>query len=73
MRETLNKQFKKSQNGFRKERSCQDHTFTLKQISEKTHGRAQEIYMGFVEILKAFDSVPRKQIWQILRKREIKT
>ena len=25
--------------------------------------------MGFVDILKAFDSVPRKQIWQSLRKR----
>ena len=29
--------------------------------------------MGFVDILKAFDSVPRKQIWQSLRKRGIKT
>ena len=29
--------------------------------------------MGFIDILKAFDSVPRKQIWQSLRKRGIKT
>ena len=29
--------------------------------------------MGFVIILKAFDSVARKQIWQSLMKRGIKT
>ena len=28
--------------------------------------------MGFVDILKAFDSVPRKLIWQSLRERGIK-
>ena len=29
--------------------------------------------MGFVDILKAFDSVPRKQIWQSFWKKRIKT
>ena len=29
--------------------------------------------MCFIDILKVFDSVPRKQIWQSLKKREIKT
>ena len=45
---------------------------TIKQISEKIRIRDQRIYMGVVDILKAFDSVPRKQIWQSLRKRGIK-
>ena len=33
----------------------------------------QKIYVDFVYIQQAFDSVPRKQIWQSLRKREMKT
>ena len=63
------KQLEESQIGFRKGRSCQDHIFTLKPISEKIRARDQKIYMGFVDILKAFNSVPRKQIWQNLRKK----
>ena len=35
VREILDKQLKESQSDFRKGRSCQDHIFTLKQISEK--------------------------------------
>jgi len=35
MREILDKQLEESQNDFRKGRSCQDHMFTLKQISKK--------------------------------------
>ena len=73
VREILDNQLEESQSGFRKGRSCQNHMFTLKQISEKIHVHEQKIYMGFVDILKAFDSVPRKQNWQSLRKRGIKT
>ena len=58
----LNKQLEESQSGFRKGRSYQDHIFALKQISEKIRVRDQKIYMGFVNILTAFDNVPRKQI-----------
>ena len=58
--EILDKQLEESQSGFRKGRSCQDHMFTLKQISEKIRERDQKMYVGFVDVLKAFDSVP----WQ---------
>ena len=54
VREILDKRLEESQSGFRKARSCQDHIFTLKQISEKLHVHKQKIYMGFVDILKAF-------------------
>ena len=36
--------------------------FTLKQISEKIRIHDQKIYMGFVDVPKAFDSIPKKQI-----------
>ena len=63
VREILDKQLEESQSGFRKRKGCPDHTFTLKQISEKIRVHDQKIYVDFVDILKAFDSVARKQIW----------
>ena len=42
-------------------------------MSEKIRVHDQKIYMGFVDTLKAFDSVPRKQNFQSLRKRGTKT
>ena len=72
VKQILLKQLEESQSGFRKRRIWQDYIFTLKQISEKIRIHDQKIYMGFVDILKAFDGVPRKQIWQSLRKRGIK-
>ena len=60
VKEILDKQLEESQNSFGKRRSCQDHIFTLKQISEKIHAHDQTIYMVLVDILNAFDSVPRK-------------
>ena len=64
VREKLDKQLEESRSDFRKGMSCQDHIFTLKQISEKIRIRDQKIYIGFIDILKAFDSVPRIHIWQ---------
>ena len=60
-----------SQSGFRKGRSIQDHIFTVKQIIEKVaqHGRA--VFMGFIDLKKAFDTVPRDRLWDILRDRGI--
>ena len=69
VREILNKQLEESQSGFRKGRSCQDHIITLKQIPGKIRAHDQKNLHGFRRQLKAFDSVPRRQIWQHLRKR----
>ena len=62
VREILDKHLEESRSGFLKARSCHDHIFTLKQISEKIRVHDQQIYMGFVDVLKAFDSVTRRQI-----------
>jgi len=73
VREILDKQLEESRNIFRTGRCCQDYIFTLKQISEKICVHYQNIYVGFVDIMKAFDSVSRKQILHSLRKGGIKT
>ena len=60
VREMLDRQLQEAQTGFRKGRSCQDHTFTLIQILEK-RVHDQKIYTSLVNILEVFDSVPKNK------------
>ena len=49
--------------GFRVGREYADQIFTLKQIGEKK-GR---LYVGFMELEKAYDMVNREVLWEVLR------
>lgn len=62
-------QLEEPQSGFRKGRGIQDHIFTLKQIIEKNPN--SKIHVAFIDIEKAFDSIPRNEIWNSLRKRNV--
>ena len=60
----------KMQAGFRKEYSTVDHIFTLTQIvSNCLYGdHRQKVYCIFVDYAKAFNSVKREKLWEILIK-----
>jgi len=55
------------QNGFRSGRSCVDNIFTLKQLIEKKLARNLEIHMTFIDLRKAFDSVPLQKLWTAMK------
>lgn len=57
-----------SQSGFRKERSTADMVFIARQLQEKAIEQQQDLYMIFVDLAKAFDTVNRTLLWEILRK-----
>ena len=44
-----------------------DQIFTLKQIGEKTKEKKCRVYMGFIDLVKAYDRVNREALWQVLR------
>lgn len=71
LRNILDSQLEESQSSFRRGRSSQDHVFTVRQLIEKRRLQGKNLYLAFVDIQKAFDSVPRKIIWQSLRERGI--
>lgn len=60
-----------AQCGFRKGRSTQDHTFTIKQIIAKTISKGEDVFMAFLDLEKAFDTVLQQKVWESLHRRGI--
>ena len=52
--------------GFTAGRSCVDHIFTLRQILEKQREKSKNIGLIFIDLEKAYDTVPRKLLWKAL-------
>ena len=57
-----------SQCGFRQNRGTTDMIFTAHQIQENCSEHRQDLYLVFVDLTKAFDSVNRETLWKILGK-----
>ena len=57
-----------SQCGFRKNRGTIDMIFTARQLQEKCQEQNGDLYMTFVDLTKAFDTVSREGLWKIMAK-----
>ena len=55
-----------SQCGFRRGRSCSDMIFSVRQLVEKSLEHDTKGYMVFIDLRKAYDSVPRECMWRVL-------
>ena len=67
MKNTIDKELRDEQAGFRKEKSCTDEIATLRVMVEQTLEWQISLYVCFVDFEKAFDSMDRHSIWRILR------
>ncbi|XP_066936166.1 uncharacterized protein [Clytia hemisphaerica] len=54
--------------GFRPKRGCIDAVFTIKSAIKKRSEHGLESWVLFLDLVKAFDRVPRKLLWGILLK-----
>eukprot|EP00921_Rhytidocystis_pertsovi_P026473 GHVQ01042707.1.p1 GENE.GHVQ01042707.1~~GHVQ01042707.1.p1 ORF type:complete len:357 (+),score=36.41 GHVQ01042707.1:540-1610(+) len=54
--------------GYRENRSTIDMIFVLRQLLEKSREKQQPLYVVFVDLIKAFDTVKRQALWKLLRK-----
>ena len=61
----------KGQAGFRPKHSTIDHCITLKHIIEKVWEKKEEGFCCFVDFKKAFDMVPRDNIWRRMEDLEV--
>ena len=57
-----------SQCGFRKGRSCTDMIFVFCQLMEKSWEHRAKTFSTFIDLKKAYDSVPRRGMWLALKK-----
>jgi hypothetical protein len=66
LREIMSQYVNEEQYGFRCHRSTVQSIFVLKQIQQAARYRSQGVIAAFIDLEKAFDSVPRKVIWTTL-------
>ena len=55
-----------SQCGFRKKHGCVDMIFVARQLIEKVREHDDYLFVLFVDLQKAYDSVPRMAMWKVL-------
>ena len=63
----IDKKLRKEQAGFRLKRSTTEQIFMLRNILEQANEWRAGLYIHFVDFEKAFDSVPRESLWNIMR------
>ncbi|MGL4388826.1 MAG: reverse transcriptase domain-containing protein [Brevinema sp.] len=73
LRKHIEETLEESQAGFRPGRSCQDWIFSLRQILEKINNRDKQIFICAIDMEKAFDTIKREKIWEVLEKRSVPT
>ena len=58
---------RESQCGFHRGRGCADQLFSVRLLMEKAREYNHPIYICFIDLKKAYDSVHRDSLWQILQ------
>ena len=53
--------------GFRQDGGCMDQVFAVRQDCEKYLANGKDIFWAFVDLEKAYDTVDRHGMWQMLR------
>ena len=66
IRPVVDKLLRPNQNGFRPQRSTSAHILALRRIVEELHNHEMEAAIVFIDFRKAFDSIDRNKMFQIL-------
>ena len=60
------------QSGFREGRSCIDNILTLRQVTDKRLAHNLETHLVYVDLQKAYDSVPLLKMWEAMKRQGVK-
>ena len=52
--------------GFRSGRGCVDQVFLMKQMSEKFIDKNKSLYVAYMDLQKAYDTVDKEAMWRVL-------
>ena len=67
LQDTIDHILRDQQAGFRKGRSCAEQIFTLRNIIEQCIEFQKKSFLNFIDFRKAFDSIHRDSLWEILK------
>ena len=68
LRDEIDLKLRENQAGFRTGRSCNEQIFTLRNIIEQSLEYQAPIVINYIDFKKAFDSIHRMSLWNILHK-----
>ena len=60
---------RENQCGFRKGRGCTDQLFSIRMLMERSREFCRPLFLCFVDLRKAYDSVNREALWTALQER----
>jgi hypothetical protein len=63
---TVEEVLPESQCGFRSQRSTADMIFAIRQLQEKSKEQNMDLFMVFIDLTKAYDTVNRALLWKLL-------
>ena len=67
LRKSTDEILAEEQAGFRAHRNTTEQIFVLRQLVEKYTEMNRELFIGYIDFKKAFDSIWRKGLWRVLR------
>ena len=71
VRHTMESKIRENQLGFRKRRGADDGLFAIRQSIEKRREFRKDVAFGFVDLEKAFDTIPRELAFAVMRWMEV--
>ena len=71
LREIVEPELEEEQCAFRPGRQTHDHIYSIRTIIEKTTQRGKDLFLAFLDLQAAFDTVPHATIWKALEKKNV--
>lgn len=71
LRKVVEDEMEEEQAAFREGRQTQDHLFTIRTAMEKNIEKNRDMFLAFLDLKAAFDSVPRHHIWTALAAKQV--
>jgi hypothetical protein len=71
LRREVEERLEEEQSAFRRDRQTQDHICAIRRVMEMYIEEGKELYMAFIDLKAAFDSVKRREIWSAMREMEV--